>query len=83
MSERRYIRGDVVPDDVREFVDAAAYDALEGLVRWLPSSIEFVSGGKCPVCVGWEVIKGQGECRGKHTKNCALAALLRWRQEHE
>lgn len=33
--------------------------------------------GKCPVCLGWEVVKGAGECSGVHTKDCELDRLLR------
>jgi 16S rRNA C1402 (ribose-2'-O) methylase RsmI len=32
--------------------------------------------GKCPICLGWEVTKGQGECYGVHTRKCELHAAL-------
>ncbi len=32
---------------------------------------------KCPICLGWEVVKGHGECAGVHTKDCELAAAIR------
>lgn len=34
--------------------------------------------GKCPVCLGWDSSpNGLGETRMRHTKDCALASLLK------
>lgn len=48
-------------------------------LKKLLKSIEFGGLGrrKCPVCAGWEVVPGNGECSEVHTKNCPLAAAIK------
>ena len=42
----------------------------------LLKEMEFILLGKCPICLGWDVIKGRGECFNVHRKDCRLAQAL-------